>query len=372
MDTNRKVFGNFSPTPGAELRGVLGGYFNYQATSFLRFIPEYVEKTKPSHVSHRPIKTMPAIPRIHTLDEDSVVVLKQLISNLEVKIPSLVIDPLMGFGYQHSCLAPSARTLDSMGEPLLPYGKQVMRLLKKARILYLHAFRSGEEGLTPYINADTPASWRQWLLKHVVTRETDIPFASRSSADGDGLNIPLNRAGQPEFKSAYIPNGQILAVKFPTCLFEGETGIPLPALETWEARLIAIFDPTKEAGIRFVKTFNHFLQNLRASFSVFGEGCFKFRKLFNLTKAGYRASVLTVDGDTLLKSSIIESAAKIKPIVGFVKYLRVRQKAIFESLLHFSRTIFSVANLGKGVKPYRASPSVSPALKCGVLDGVLL
>jgi len=372
MDTNAKVFRNSSPTLGAELRGVLGGYFNYQATSFLRFIPEYIEKPEPSHVSHRPVKTTPAIPRFHALNEDGVVVSQQLIGNFEMEIPSLVIDLLMGFGNHHSCLFPSVRPLDSVGEPLLPHGKHILRLLEEAGVFYLHPLRGCQKGFAADINANILASLRQGLLRHIIAGEADIPFASRSPADGDSLNITLYRTGQPELKPSDIPDSEVSTVQFPTCLFEGETVIPISALETGESWLVSALDPAKETGIRFIKALKHFLQNLGASFSIFRESCFQFWKLFYLAIARYRAFILTVNCDALFKGSVVESTAEVKPVIGFVEYLGIRQKAILESLLHFSRTIFSLAHSEKGGKPYQASPSVSPALKCGVLDGGIL
>ena len=89
MNTNREVFGNSSPTVGAELSCVFGGNFNYQATSLRRFIPKYVEEPEPGTISHRPVEGSSAIPSIHFLDADGIVEPDQLIGYL-----------IVGQGYQ--------------------------------------------------------------------------------------------------------------------------------------------------------------------------------------------------------------------------------------------------------------------------------
>ena len=297
---------------------------------------------------------------------------KQSIGNFEMEVPPLVVNPLMGFGYEDSGFRPAFRGFNPPGEPFLSHGKHILRLLKKAGILDLHALGGGEKRLTADIDADTSASRRQKFLGHIIAGETDIPLASRASADGESLNIPFDRTGQPEFESADVFDGEVLAVQSPASLFESETVIPIPAFEAGKPRLISILYPAKEAGIGFIKAFQHVLKHLRASFSVFVEGDLEFRELLNLAVAGYGGFILAVNRDALLKGSVVEPTAKVKPIIGFVKCLRIRQKAIFEGLSHLSRTIFSVAHSEKGVKPCRASPPVSPALKGGVLDSGIL
>jgi len=63
MNTNRQAFGNSGPATGAELSCVFGGDFDNLSASFFRFALENTEELKPSHISHRPIHTTPAIPR---------------------------------------------------------------------------------------------------------------------------------------------------------------------------------------------------------------------------------------------------------------------------------------------------------------------
>ena len=81
---------------------------------------------------------------------------------------------------------------------------------------------------------------------------------------------------------------------------------------------------------------------------------------------------MPIDGNALLKGSVVKSATKSDPVIGLLENLRVCSNVILKDLFHLSSTIFNIAYYRKGAKPYRASPPVSPALKYGVLDGGIL
>src|SRR5487761_2128208 len=100
-------------------------------------------------------------------------------------------------------------------------------------ILNLVAFRIGQEGLYPYINSNDFIGFKKPLFRHIIARETNIPLISGIPAYSDCLNIPFNLARQSQLESAYIPDRQIFTIKFPSCLFEREAVIPVPAFESW-------------------------------------------------------------------------------------------------------------------------------------------
>ena len=351
MDTNTKVFRNSSPTLGAELSGIFGRNFNDYSGSLFRFPTQYIKEPKPCHITQRPIKTVGGVPTIHLLNTDSVIVSDQLISQFEMEIPPLVADLFISFGNKNPCLASPIRPFDSTGEPLLSHGKQVLRLLEEAGIFNLHALRSRQERLTADIDAHNSAIGREWFERNIFAGKTRIPFATRISSNGNCLDIAFNWAGQPELEPAYLIDSEIFPVKFPTCLLEGEAVIPILTLEAGEPSLaVAIFNSAKEVGIRFVQSLQHLLKYLRAYLTIFGKGYFEFRKLLDLVKARYGAFVLAIDGNTLFKGGIVESATKLNPIISFAEYLGICQKAILKGLFHVSRTVFSIANLGGGVK----------------------
>ena len=374
MDTNRKVFRNSSSTLGAELRGVFSRHFNYFTPGLFRLEAKYIKEPKPSYISHRPCEVMVVtIPGVHLLNTDSIVIGNEPIGSLELEVSALISYLLVGFGYEDSSLPPSVRTFDPTREPLLSHSQDILRLFKEAGISNLLTIRCSEEGLAADIDADRFAGFRERPPGDILTGESGIPFACRASADGHCLYIALNGAGQPELEPANIANSKIFVFKFPAYLFKGETVIPISALEAGEASFpIAVLNTAKEAFVGFIQPFKNILEYLRAYLFIFWEGILHLRELFHLIESRDRAFVLLVDGDALLKRRVVEMPTKSEPILGSLKGLRVSLKAILESLFHLSYTILRIPQSRKGVKPCRASPSVSPAINCGVLDGVFL
>lgn len=367
MDTNRKVFRDSSPTSGAKLRSVLGRGCNYFPSSLLRFEVKYIEELKPSHISHRLGETMPSIPGVQLLNEDGIVLSNELVSNFEVKIPPLVFHLFMSLSYQYPSLSPAIGAFDPSGQSLLPYSENILSLVKEARVSYLNTIRGGQKRLKPDIYTYHSASLRQWLFWHILTGEAYIPFACRVSADADCLNITLNRAGETKFEPAYIPDREVFAFQFPSCLLQGEGVISIPAFEARKTRFISILYPAKETLIGFIQPLKHFLKDLRTYLSVFWKGCLKLRELLNLAVTRDRTFVLAIDDDALLKGSVVKSATKSEPVLSLLKYLKVRLKAIFEDLFHLPCTIFNIAHSKKGDKR-----AFIPALKGEVFSPAIL
>lgn len=79
---------------------------------------------------------------------------------------------------------------------------------------------------------------------------------------------------------------------------------------------------------------------------------------------------MSVSTDTFLQSTVVEMTTEVKPILGSLEGLSIGLDTVFESLGPLHSPILT--QLRKGSKPSRASPSVSPALKSGVLDGGII
>lgn len=371
MDTNRKVFRNSSPAARAELRRVFSRHFDDCSGSLLRFPAQYIEKPEPGGVSQRPVEGRSAIPSIHLLNADGIVELDQLISNLKVEVAPLVVDFLVGFGYQDAGFIPLVGALNSLGEPLLPHGEYIPDVAGEAGISNLHAVGGSKERLQSDIDADRPVDWGQRFEGNILTGEAGEPFTRRGTANCYSLDDALDTTGKPELEGADVPDSQVFAVQLPAGLCESEAVIAVFALETRKARFpVAVGDPPEKSLVSFVQAFKHVLEYLRTNFFIFGERCFKLRKLSFLCKERDSAMIMPISGDALLQGGIVEMSAQRKPPLGFLNSLRVGFNSILERLSSLHG--LSIANLRKGGKPWRASPSVSPALKSGGLDGGIL
>jgi len=333
MDTNRKVFRNSSPTLGAELRGVFGWDFNDCSGSFRRFPAQYIEEPEPSTIPHRLIECSSAIPGVHLLNTDGIIESNQLISKLEMKISSLVSDFLVGFSNQQASFLPLLRPLNSSGKPLLAHCQYILRLLKEAGISYLHTVGCCQERLQANINTDRFVSRCQWFKWNAITGKTSKPFTCRRPADCDSFYGSFNQARKPQLKSADIPDDKVFAIELPTSLFQGKGVIPIPAFKPGKADFtIAISEAIKETLKGSLQTLKYLLEYLRAYILIFGESCFKFRQLFNLTKVGQRTVVASVGNYTLLEGTVVKLTAQRKPILSSVDSLSTGLDPILKSL----------------------------------------
>ena len=178
-----------------------------------------------------------------------------------------------------------------------------------------------------------------------------MPSAGRASANSYCFNIAIDGTGEAKLKSTDIPDRQVFAIKHPANLLQGEAIISVSTFESGEASfVITVLNSTKETLIGFIQSFNHTLKRLRAYFSIFWKGYLQFRKLLHLVKLGYRTFVLLVDCNTLIKSSIIEMPAKVKPMFSLLNGVWIRLDTIFEGFLHLPSPIFSIIYFRKGVK----------------------
>ena len=348
MNTNRKVFGNSSTTPGAELRGILSGDFNHLSSSLRRFEAKCIEEPEPSCISHLSGEiVIGTIPKVHALDTDSIVCPNKQVGNLKMKIPSLVSNFLMGSGNKDSSLVSTIGPLFTSREPSLPHCQSLFRLLKMMWVVNLGTIGGSKEGLKSYIYTHSFASLREWSFRNIFTREDCKPLAGGSSTDGDGLNVSFYRARESKFEGAQIGDGKIFAFELPAGLFQGKRVIAIPALKPWKARLFTVLNSSKEALKGSVQTLKDILEHLRAYFPVFREGSFKLRELFNLDRLRNGVMVLPVDSDTLLKGGIVEVTAKVKPMVSLLDSLGIRLNAILKGLLHLPCTMLNLAQSRK-------------------------
>jgi len=247
----------------------------------------------------------------------------------------------MSLSYQYSSLSPSVRTFDPAGEPLLSLDQDILRLLKEAGIFNLLTLAGSEEGFTTDIYAYYPASFRQGAVGDILTGEADIPFACRVSAYGNSFNVAFNRAGEAKLKLAYIPDRKVFAIQFPTGLLQGEGVISISTFESGETRFISILHSAEEAIIGSIQPFKNILENLRAYLSVFWNGSSKLRELLNLVKLRDRAVIVPVNGNTLVKSDIVEISAKVEPVLGSLKGWGIRLNTILKGFFHLPCTMLS-------------------------------
>lgn len=355
MNTNRQVFRNPSPTLGAEPRRVSGRNFNYSASdSLFRFPPKNIEEFKPSYISHGSVESTMRIPQVHLLNEDSIIFLNKLVNSFKMKILSLISDFFVGFGNQKTSLLSSVRVFDSAGKSLISHFENILRVFKETGISYSLPFRSGEEKFATNIDPNGFASLRKGFYRDIITRKSSEPFICRTSANGDGFNITFDGSRKTKFENADFPDSKILTIQFPATLFQGEAIISVSAFEAGEAWFFSILHSAKEPLIGFIQAFNYILEHLRTYLQVFRKVCLELGELLFLAIIGDRTFVLPVDGNALLKGSIVEVATEIKPRFSLLDSSRICLNAVLKRLSHLPSPISILTYLRGESKKYNA------------------
>lgn len=287
MDTYRQVFRHPGSTAGAELRGVPGRNLDYCPGSLFRFPAQYLKEPEPGRIPHGPVEAGSAHPRRHILNADGVIVLDELVGHLEVEVPPLIADFLVGFSHQDPGLPAAVGPLDPPGKPLLSHSENISGMLKMAGVAYLQPFRSSQEGLQPDINTYGPVNRRERLEGHILTGEDGMPLACATPADGHSLDAAFNRAGESKLEGADVSDGEKFIRQLPASLLEGEGVVAVPAFEAGEASFsVAILYPPKEASIGPVQAFQDILEDLGAHLFVFRKGLFESGEFSLLLKGG--------------------------------------------------------------------------------------
>ena len=340
MDANAQALGHEGSAPGAHLRGVFGRDFkDFTGNSFFRFLPENREEPEPTGVPHRFVKRSKTIPRTHFFDVDGIVFAKQMIRGLKLKVPSLVGDFGMGLGDENSSLPLSVGAFLPMINPPLAHSKLIFRPPKESGVFYHLTVAGSEERFATHVDADLLAGQGQWFGRNIVAGKRYKPLASRIPANGYGLNCTLNGAGEPDFESAYLFDGQIFPVKFPASFFKREGIVAVSAFKPGKSGVIAPWlpnlNPTEKPLVCLIQPINNILKNLRSHFLKFRKFFFQVGQFLHLGELGNGSPALSVGGDSLFERGVVKPTTKIKPSFGLSLRRRINPGFTVKRFPHF-------------------------------------
>ncbi len=88
------------------------------------------------------------------------------------------------------------------------------------------AVRINTEGPDPDVDDDLFIRGWEPFLWHVVAREGYKPFTAWRSANGDGLDVALDRPRKRQIEPSDAGNCKIAAIKLPAGLLQGKRIVP--------------------------------------------------------------------------------------------------------------------------------------------------
>lgn len=316
MNANRQFFGNDCTAGRAHLGCLPGGNFDHFLSSFCRFETKYIEESKPGYVPHGSIEAPPTVLAFELFYVNGVIFSNQLIGSLKMKVFSLIKNFFMCLCNQYPGFIPAIRSLLFSGKYLLPFGKQILGLLKKSKIIYFVALGVCQERCTAHIDAYPFTGLRKRPGQNIVTGKRDKPFIRRPSANSNRFNVSFNGAGEEQLEFPDVRDVKIFAFKPPTALPESKGIISVTALKTRKAWFTTIFDAAKESSISPVQAYKNVLETLGANGFKFRKFLLKPGQLVHLVIKRHGNLSLFPDADSLFEGKVIKGSAYIQPLIA--------------------------------------------------------
>jgi hypothetical protein len=319
MDTLRQGFLNDMSAPMASLGCIPGGHFVHSLISLYHFTREQIKEHTPGYIrdAFGKVSISNHALNIQIFDIDILKVFYIVVGGLMEKILSLIGYFLVCFGSQYSSVISISRAFLSTTQTPLLSSQELFGLSEKLRILYNNPIGIYKEALNANINTNFSICLRQLFGWHVIARERNIPITCRFSTDSYGFDSAFNRSAKVHLESTYILDIEIPSRELPASVFEREGIIPTLSLESWKAWLFTTLASSKESLKRSIEPFQYILKDLRAYSFKLRKFCFKGRELINLVIAGNGLLALIVNKSPLLKSKVVKTPAKLKPLISF-------------------------------------------------------
>ena len=362
--------GYFLPmsTPGAILAGVAGIHGDILTSSVFSFISKIGRKLSPTSVQNRFCKTM----RMHHLidrqvfnsnDTESIY---DLPAGLVGKVRTLIGYALMDMRHHFTNFTPLGSAFPLFREIPLRFSQHLFACPEEVGVR--NRFTIGQSGKGFKSDIDTDSFFRFWKRAILnLTGKGYKPLASRSPSNAAGFRDTASRATNFSLDSSYFRKINSIFIDSKSHLGIGKAVIPTCATEAWVTRLFSRLHPSKEGFEGKVYSHSYILKHLAVHCLQRGAFLLKARKGVNLVIHGKRFLSLFPCGLSLPQEMVVQPATLIENLLHSRCLLFRRVYTIFIGYLMHN---IIITQLKDRSKPDRAWPSLSPALKSGVLDSV--
>src|SRR2546423_10408524 len=288
-------------TPAACLTRIGRIDFDSCSSSFFRFGEQFVKKSRPRGICNAFGKTMVMGHAVHmqVFYHDDPKSLNDGTRMLMGEVIAPELDPFVDSCHNVTMLASLRRAFRKLSVLALYLYQGLFFLAEKAGVLNL--FSSGErrKGLQTDVYPHLFLLLRQ-AFRFTLTREGDVPFASRRAAYRAGFHFSPDRAMIDHLEGANFREAHTVIMggrpgdgdNAEARLREGEGVIPAFALETWKARFLGVFSETsKECLESQINPHGDILQDLRMNPIEERPFLFQDREGILLLKTGERDTV---------------------------------------------------------------------------------
>src|SRR2546423_5833926 len=325
MDALRQIFQDYCPARGAALTCPARFNRSHNSTSIFCFVGRILNQLIPRRILNALTQTM--IPD-HAFDVqrfkgDESEHGNESVTKLMSKVAATIGDPFVDAPRRFALLFS------------LRFRKCFLVRAKEARVSYLLACRKCGEVRKPNVYADgSIILWQRF--ERAFHREAREPLARCGACNSERLNLARQRAMQFDPHVSNFRQAQLTMFHREAGLCISERVVSFTRVKARKACfLFSFFNTTKEVLKSLIKPSQHILQYLTVNLIKFGTGFFDFWKLVSLFNVADRLTLKPVCVSPLLKSGVIEFAAKRKGTIQASGLRLAWIDAIFERLGYY-------------------------------------
>lgn len=242
---------------------------------------------------------------------DSVVVPDQIVCQLEMEVPALIPNLLVGLRHQELRLQSILRPilLGLGGKLPLARGKYFSFMTKMSRVGNHAPIREGGEFFKAKVDPNLTLHGTD-RNRHVVklAGKACIPVPAGVSADRQGLDLALSRSRQLDLDLTNVCQAKFSIQELVAGLGEGHRPETLTALESWKSAA------RKEALVRFVQSIKHFLKRLCIDQLELSKLSLQVGELLTLFDVTRRFSTMK-GGNSMFQCYVVHQPAKPKLLI---------------------------------------------------------
>ena len=263
VDTDAQIFFDQRPTTGASLTGVPGVDLHHATTSTFRLVRRVVDQLTPSSIGYALGETVvlehPV--NIQVLKRNDAKLVDQPPTEFVGKISAAVGDALVYLGDHAPPPGSFGRSLLGFAQLPLGFRQSLLILAEETRIRDMLARTEGGERVKPYVNTNG-----LWFIGQRLgfnfTSEAGVPVASSSTANGERLDLALDRTVENNLHIANLGQAQAAVFQLEAELRVGEAIVATGRPKTRIPWCLTGLHAAEERLERKVNTFLSVLQNL--------------------------------------------------------------------------------------------------------------
>ena len=326
------------------LRGVSGIHLDHTTAGTFCLACQKIKELSPCHIANVSVNAAKVF-FLHVVDGkvfngNGIEPINYFTGFLMSKIFTLPTGSFVNTGNHLSGFSSEFRTFSLFRKFSLSFGKILLFMFEKSRVLNFSSIGEGDEGCKPHVNSNNRLNGFNARGMVDDTGKSYIPFAGWRSANRTSFDLSLNWPVKFDLDTANFGETDNIFKQFESSLRIGERVISKLSTESWEARFAAagFYTPEKCPESK-INSGGNILKRLAKSIVQKVVLFFKYRNCFGLLISGKTFLFRLPGCFALFKKVVVQPATSIKAFLKLFSLGYIWKDTIFESFSHINYTI---------------------------------